>query len=278
MSLHPSLLSSIPEETVRIARAAFPKGNPICGCATPSVPLHRPALRGALPSRRPAGRGAACLGLVTIVQFAEGLSDLAGRRCRAWPHRLEILPGLELTDRASMHRSSGVPQPPHRRRGGAPLLRAAAGAVCGRTLVKARGRQRTDSTHVLAATRSSTASSDRRDAAPRAQHPGEGGPGLAARAGSPRMVRPLRAALRGLPLARRQGGSARPWPRQIGADGRPFWHGAPRGRRTGLAAGSSAVQMLRRVWVQQFHAAPGAHPLANGHGPAARAAADDLAL
>jgi len=29
MSLHPSPASSIPEETARIARAAFPKGNPI---------------------------------------------------------------------------------------------------------------------------------------------------------------------------------------------------------------------------------------------------------
>jgi hypothetical protein len=40
MSLHPSLESTIPEETCRVARAAFPKGNSV-GFGPTTVKRHR---------------------------------------------------------------------------------------------------------------------------------------------------------------------------------------------------------------------------------------------
>jgi transposase len=76
MTLHPTPVSPVPEETIRIARAAVPKGNSslqmrkVLGsiyadeqCADLFATRGRPVL----PPWR--------LALVTVMQFAEGLSD-----------------------------------------------------------------------------------------------------------------------------------------------------------------------------------------------------------
>src|SRR6267378_527872 len=155
MSLRPHALESVSEETARVARAAFPKGNPyltlrdalgtifqdddfaVCFplCGQPGLPPWR-------------------LALVTIMQFREHLSDRqAAEAVRAridWKYLLS----LELTDPGfdfsvlSEFRD-----------------RLLAGSAAERLLdkllercrvmgwLKARGQQRTDSTHVLAAIR-----------------------------------------------------------------------------------------------------------------------------
>jgi hypothetical protein len=41
MSLKPHLIQSVPEETARVAQAAFPHGTPIARSGTPSAPLSR---------------------------------------------------------------------------------------------------------------------------------------------------------------------------------------------------------------------------------------------
>lgn len=153
MSLKPRSFDSIPEETVRAARAAFPKGNGYLRLRDELGVLYTDEAFAALFS--PRGQPAAapgCLALVTVMQFAEGLSDRqAAESVRAridWKYAL----GLELTDAGfdasvlSEFRARLVA-------GGAEaLLFERLLECCGQAgLVKARGRQRTDSTHVLAA-------------------------------------------------------------------------------------------------------------------------------
>src|SRR4051812_19603313 len=76
----------------------------------------------------------------------------ASRRRGARPHRLEVRARAR-ADRSGvpLQRAGRVPGPPRRGRGGAPAARPDARALQGARPGKARGKQRTDSTHVLAA-------------------------------------------------------------------------------------------------------------------------------
>jgi transposase len=155
MSMHPQLFYVIPTETERVARAAFPKG-----CATMRI---RDEL-GMLCADQDFARLFSAVGqpayspsrllLITIFQFIEGLTDRqaadAVRRAIDWKYAL----GLDLTD-AGFHFSvlsefrdrllTAEQQL-------APLDRLL--EVCrAQGLIKARGKQRTDATHVLAAIR-----------------------------------------------------------------------------------------------------------------------------
>jgi len=155
MSMHPQLFYVIPAETERVARAAFPKGCAImqirdelgmlCAdqdCAALFSAVGQPALS---PSR---------LLLITIFQFLEGLTDRqaadAVRRAIDWKYAL----ALELTD-AGFHFS--VLSEFRDRMLAAEAQLAPLDHVLelcrARGLLKARGKQRTDATHVLAAIR-----------------------------------------------------------------------------------------------------------------------------
>src|ERR671920_320622 len=156
MSLHrPPLPPSVPEETARVARAAFPKGNPYLTLRDDLGPifadrdfadLHPERGRPACPPWR--------LALVTLLQFREGLSDRqAAEAVRAridWKYLL----ALDLTDpgfdysvlcefrgRLLQHDATGR------------LLARILDAARDQGVLKGHGRQRTDSTHVLAAVR-----------------------------------------------------------------------------------------------------------------------------
>ena len=155
MSLHPHAHYPIPEETARVAQAVFPSGHPLLRlreefgllCSDQDFaelfPSHgQPA---ASPSR---------LFLITIFQFMEGLTDRQAAdavRCRLdWKYAL----ALELTDRGfdfsilCEFRARLLSQPKSH------LYLDRFLALCQeRGWLKARGRQRTDSTHVLAAIR-----------------------------------------------------------------------------------------------------------------------------
>lgn len=76
MSLRPEVIGPVPEETARVARAAFPKGNvylrmrDVLGVVYDDVSF--------APLYAARGRPAAApwrLALVTVMQCAEGLSD-----------------------------------------------------------------------------------------------------------------------------------------------------------------------------------------------------------
>jgi Transposase domain (DUF772) len=99
MSMHPQAISPIPEETVRVARAAFPRGNPYMTMRDQLGPLYDDQDFAALFSKR--GRPAEApwqLALVCVFQFMEGLSDRqAAEAVRSridWKYAL----GLDLAD------------------------------------------------------------------------------------------------------------------------------------------------------------------------------------
>jgi transposase len=155
MSLQPAPVAPVPEETARVAQAAFPRGNAWIQLRDAVGPLYDDASFAPLFARR--GRPAEApwrLALVTVMQFAEGLSDRqAAEAVRAridWKYAL----GLELTDPGfdftvlSEFRARLVPGAAEHT-----LLERLLTVCRAHGWLKARGRQRTDSTHVLGALR-----------------------------------------------------------------------------------------------------------------------------
>ncbi len=153
MSLHPEPIGEVPFETVRVAQAAFPKGTVITRLRDEFSALFEDEdFRRFYPSRGQPGLAPWRLALVTVFQFLEQLSDRqsadAVRSRIDWKYAL----GLELTD-PGFHFSVltefrarlVVGQAEHL------LLDRMLERFKARGLVKARGKQRTDSTHVLAA-------------------------------------------------------------------------------------------------------------------------------
>ncbi|HMB06440.1 MAG TPA: transposase, partial [Isosphaeraceae bacterium] len=155
VSLHPRPDPAIPEETQRVALAAFPKGTLGLCIADELGPLYRDGQFADLfPPRGQPAASPARLALVSVLQYVEGLSDRqvadAVRGRIDWKYAL----GLELTDPGFDHtvlsefRSRLV-------QGQAELLLL--DTLLNRCrelgLIRERGRQRTDSTHVLAAVR-----------------------------------------------------------------------------------------------------------------------------
>src|SRR5918992_1488288 len=155
MSLKPSPPQPVPEETARVAQAAFPAGNPYLTFRDALGPLFQDEDFTALfpPCGQP-GLPPWRLAVVTILQFRENLADRqAAEAVRAridWKYLL----GLELTD-ASFD-FSALSEFRDRLLAGSQehLLLDKLLERC-RTLglLKARGPQRMDSTHVLAAIR-----------------------------------------------------------------------------------------------------------------------------
>src|ERR671920_2055602 len=153
MSLHPEPIGAIPAETVRVAHAAFPKGTLITRLRDEFSALYRDeTFRELYPTRGQPGLAPWRLALVTVFQFLEALSDRqAADAVRAridWKYAL----GLELTD-PGFHFSVLGEFRARLVAGGAEhlLLDTLLERFKARGLVKARGKQRTDSTHVLAA-------------------------------------------------------------------------------------------------------------------------------
>lgn len=153
MSLHAPLVYLIPEHTVEVARAAFPKGNPYMRMRDELGPIYtNPEFAHLFPKDGQPAQAPAQLALVRVMQFAEGLSDeqtAAAVRARIdWKYAL----ALDLTDPG--FDSSVLCE--FRKRlitGQAELLLFETMLTLFRAqgLIKAKGRQRTDSTHVLAA-------------------------------------------------------------------------------------------------------------------------------
>jgi transposase len=155
MSLKPEPIGPIPPETVRLAKAVFPEGSTFMKMRDELGTLYQDEQFAALfPKEGQPALAPWRLALVTIMQFAEGLSDRqaahAVRACLDWKYAL----GLELEDRGfdfsvlSEFRARLIA-------GNAEYVLFETLLTClkQRGLVKARGRQRTDATHVLAAVR-----------------------------------------------------------------------------------------------------------------------------
>jgi len=75
-SLHAPIFYCVPEETARVAKAAFPKGNLSIRMRDELGPLYdNPTFAPLFPSRGRPAEAPARLALVTVMQFVEGLSD-----------------------------------------------------------------------------------------------------------------------------------------------------------------------------------------------------------
>ena len=155
MSLHPSTIPPVPAETARVARAAFPKGNGYREMRDVFGTIYTDELFADLyPSHGQPAQAPWRLALVTVFQFQEGLSDRqAAEAVRGridWKYALS----LELTDAGfdasilSEFRSRLVAHGASER-----LLGELLEQFKARGLLTARGKQRTDSTHVLGAVR-----------------------------------------------------------------------------------------------------------------------------
>lgn len=155
MSLHLHVITPVPAETARVARAAFPKGQPYLTFRDALGTIFQDEDFAALfPAWGPPGLPPWRLALVTIMQFRENLSDRqAAEAVRAridWKYLLSLDltdPGFdfsvlsEFRDRLLAGSAAEV------------LLDKLLERCRTLGLLKVRGQQRTDSTHVLAAIR-----------------------------------------------------------------------------------------------------------------------------
>jgi transposase len=155
MGLREAAAPQVPESTARVAWAVFPQGNGYMLLRDEFGPVFADAqFRTLFPAQGRPALAPGRLALVTVLQFAEGLSDRqaaeAVRRCIDWKYLL----GLELEDPGF---DASVLSDFRGRllAGSAELLlfETVLTRFRERGLLKARGRQRTDGTHVLAAVR-----------------------------------------------------------------------------------------------------------------------------
>jgi transposase len=255
MSMQSPLGYQIPEETVRVAKAAFPKGNLYMGLhaeldmlytnkqfahlfSTTGQPAHDPAR----------------VALVLVFQFLEGLSDRqaadAVRSRIDWKYAL----ALELTDPG--FDASVLCEFRQRLIAGSAenlLLDTLLTVVQERGLLKARGKQRTDSTHILAAIRTL----NRLELIIETVHYALNRLALVAPDWLQPRIQPgwlerygHRAENYRLPKAEtaRQELAA-----QVGADGFSLLQAVYADQTPAVVRSEPAVDVLRRVWAQQFY-------------------------
>jgi transposase len=152
MSLKPTLMPPIPEETARVAHAVFPRGNVLMQLRETLGSIYTDEQFADLfPTHGQPAEAPWRLALVTVFQFMEHLTDRqaadAVRSRLDWKYALS----LELTDPGFDHtvlaefRSRLVAGHAEQR-----LLDLLLERCQEKRWLKARGRQRTDSTHVLA--------------------------------------------------------------------------------------------------------------------------------
>jgi transposase len=155
MSLTPSVIEPVPEQTVLVARAAFPKGNLYLSMRDELGTLFDDTDFVELFSRR--GFPAVTpwrLALITIMQFLENLSDRQAAEAVRSRTDWKYLLGLELTDaRFDYSVLSGFRSRLIAGEKQTLLLECLLERFREKKLLKVRGNQRTDSTHVLAAIR-----------------------------------------------------------------------------------------------------------------------------
>ncbi len=155
MSLHPQPSTPVPPQTRQVAQSAFPRGNRYRQLRDALGTLYDDTLFADLfPQRGQAAQAPWQLALVTLLQFAENLSDRqaadAVRSRIDWKYLL----GLELTDAGfdfsilSEFRQRLVAGKAEER-----LLNHLLRCCQDHQWLKAGGKQRTDSTHVLARVR-----------------------------------------------------------------------------------------------------------------------------
>jgi transposase len=152
MSLKAQAVCPVPQETARVARAAYPKGNlsmqmrDVLGCIYADQDFADLFPKEGQPALAPWR-----LALITVLQFVENLSDQQAADAVRGRIDWKYLLGLDLTDPGfdasvlSEFRARLVEHHAEQR-----LLERMLMLFGQKGWLKARGRQRTDSTHVLA--------------------------------------------------------------------------------------------------------------------------------
>jgi transposase len=246
---------SVPELTVQVARAAFPKGNPYLQLRDELGQVYGDAEFAALfPTRGQPAESPGQLALITVFQFAEGLTDrqaadaVRGRIDWKYALALELTdPGFDfsvLSEFRGRLIAGGVEEQ---------LLNHVLAQFKARGLLKTRGRQRTDSTHVLAAIRTlnrlevvgetlrralNALSVEQSDWV-KAQVPTEWYERYRARFEQYRLPKTEAERLE--------------WAQTVGADGYRVLNAAYAADAPASVREHAAVELLRQVWVQQYY-------------------------
>lgn len=155
MSLKRAMIPPIPDETRRVAHAIFPEDAPLLRLHDTLGPLYDdPLFADLFPTHGQPAQAPWRLALVTVFQFMEGLSDRqaahAVRTRIDWKYalRLELTdPGFDYSVLSEFRTRLLAGQAEQR------LLTTLLERAKAHGWVRAKGRQRTDSTHVLAAVR-----------------------------------------------------------------------------------------------------------------------------
>lgn len=255
MSLEPRSDDGVPELTARVVRAAFPEGTLVIRIREALGPVFADGdFAAAFPRRGRPAVWPGALALVSVLQYAEGLSDRqAADQVRArmdW----KFLLGLELDDPGfdftvlGDFRSRLIGHGLDER-----VLEAVLARLSGAGLLRAGGRQRTGSTHVLAAVRTLN----------RMELVGETVRAAleALAAAAPGWLAPLIDSA----WADRYGAridtcrfpqaedARRQWAGQVGQDGFALLDAVAAPRAPGWLREIPAVQTLRRAWDEQYH-------------------------
>jgi transposase len=153
MSLHPQKIGAIPEETARIAKACFPKGNRYIRLRdTLGTIFEDDEFTDLFPRKGQPAEAPWRLALVCLVQYMEELTDRQAADAVRSRMDIKYVLGLELTDPGfdfsvlCEFRTRLVEhQAEHR------LFELLVAKLSEQGFLKKRGSQRTDSTHILAA-------------------------------------------------------------------------------------------------------------------------------
>ncbi len=155
MSLRPESVGPVPEETARVARAAFPRGNLYLRMRDALGPLFTDdSFAPLFPARGQPALSPWRLALITIMQYAEGLSDRqaadAVRGRIDWKYALSLELGDPGFDSSVLSEFRTRLLAGHAEQ---LLFESMLAQFRERNLIAAGGQQRTDSTHILAAVR-----------------------------------------------------------------------------------------------------------------------------
>ncbi|WZO95876.1 transposase [Isosphaeraceae bacterium EP7] len=254
MSMHPQPIEPVPAETSRVARAAFPGGNPYLSLRDELGTVFTDDDFASLYPRK--GRPAEVpwrLALVTVFQFAEGLSD--GRTAEGVRERIDWKYALGLALDDPGFDASVLCESRARLLAGSAELRLL-GALLARCRergwIKVRGRQRTDSTHVLArvdaSNRLECVVEAVRHALDRVAVAAPAWLASRARPGWPDLYGRRAYAVRD--PASQEG--RRELATQVGEDGLALLEAAAGPSVPGSLRDLPALEALRRIWIQQF--------------------------
>jgi transposase len=259
VSLRAGMAGSVPEMTAVVARAVFPNGCPVMRLRDTLGPVFTDAqFADMFPKRGKPGLSPALLTMVSVLQYCEGLTDRQAALAVAaridWKYAL----GLELTDTGfdfsvlSEFRDRLIAHD-----GGVLVLDTVLAAAREAGLLKVRGRARTDSTHVLGAIRQVNrlelvGETLRAALEQLAEHV----PDWLTEYADPEWFGRYARRIESFRLPGKDS-ERQAWAVQVGADGMRLWAlltdpEAPQG-----LAGLERVELLRRVWIQEYHVVDG---------------------